>query len=404
MRFDDLVGTSQAVGRATARLEKIALLASLLKRTAPEEIEIAAAFLSGTPRQGRIGLGSAALHAARDTPPADEPVLELRDVDSALGDIHLACGPGSTRDKAEMLRRLLGRATRDEQDFVMRLIAGDLRQGALEGVLVDAVARAADIPAPRVRRAAMLAGALPPVARVALGEGDAALSRFLLQPFQPLQPMLADTAADVGDAMTTLGEAAVEYKIDGARIQVHKVGDEVRVYSRNLRDVTIAVPEVVALARAIPAREAILDGEAVVLGPDDVPRPFQVTMRRFGRKLDVERLRQELPVTPFFFDALYLDATPLVDEPLARRMASLAGAVPAANIVPRIVTANPEEAAAFARRALAAGHEGVMAKACRRAVCGRPAGPRMAQGEAGSHAGSRSSLRRSGAAAGGGGR
>ena len=209
----------------------------------------------------------------------------------------------------------------------------------------------------------MLAGALAPVARVALGEGDAALSRFLLRPFQPLQPMLADSAADVDDAMTTLGEAALEYKVDGARIQVHKVGDEVRVYSRNLREVTIAVPEVVALARAMPAREAILDGEAIALGPDGAPRPFQITMRRFGRKLDVERLRQELPVTPFFFDALYLDGDSLVDEPLARRVASLAEQLPAANIVPRVVTANREAAAAFAREAIAAGHEGVMAKA-----------------------------------------
>ena len=363
MRFADLVDTSDAVARAGGRLEKIALLAACLKRAGPDEIEIATAFLSGTVRQGRIGLGGAALHAAHTTRPAETSSLELRDVDRAFGEIQLAAGPGSARGKAEILTRLLGRTTRDEQDFVMRLIAGDLRQGALEGVLVDAVARAADIPAARVRRAAMLSGALPPVARVALCDGGAALSRFLLRPFQPLQPMLADAATDIDDAMTALGEAAVEYKLDGARIQVHKVDDDVRVYSRNLREVTVAVPEVVSLARAMPAREAILDGEAIALGPDGAPRPFQVTMRRFGRKLDVERLRQQVPMTPFFFDALYLDGDSLVDEPLERRVAFLAEQLPAPNIVPRIVTANPEEAAAFARQAAAAGHEGVMAKA-----------------------------------------
>jgi DNA ligase-1 len=174
--------------------------------------------------------------------------------------------------------------------------------------------------------------------------------------------MLADSASDVGDAIETLGEASFEYKLDGARIQVHKVGDEVKVYSRNLRDVTIAVPEVVRVTRAMPAREIILDGEAIVLRPAGTPQPFQITMRRFGRRLDVDRLMTELPITPYFFDALYLDGDPLVDEPLARRLAVAGEQAAPANLVPRIVTATPDEAAAFAGRAIASGHEGVMAK------------------------------------------
>jgi len=225
------------------------------------------------------------------------------------------------------------------------------------------VARAAGLPLARVRRAAMLAGDLAPVARAALAGGDAALAQFILQPFQPVQPMLADSASDVADALTMLGEASFEYKLDGARIQVHKVGDEVKVYSRNLRDVTAAVPEIVTIARAMPARDIVLDGEAIALRADGTPHPFQITMRRFGRKLDVDTLKAELPITPVFFDALYLDGDPLVDEPLARRVSLVDGQVAAANRVPRLVTASPEEAAAFAARAIASGHEGVMAKA-----------------------------------------
>jgi DNA ligase-1 len=363
VRFAELVDASDEVALTSARLAKVARLAAVLKRAAAHEIEIAAALLSGAPRQGRIGLGGAALSAARHVAPVDRATLDLTDVDETFNAIRSAAGPGSTPAKAEILERLLGRATSAEQHFIMRVIAGDLRQGALEGVLVDAVARAADLPAARVRRAAMLAGALPPVARVALVEGDAGLSRFLLQPFQPIQPMLADSASDVDTALAALGEAALEYKLDGARIQVHKVDDDVRVFSRNLRDVTSAVPEVVELVRAAPARALILDGEVIALTPEGGPHPFQLTMRRFGRKLDVEGLRRQLPLTPFFFDVLYLDGDPLVDEPLSRRAAFLEDYLPVANVVPRLITAHRDEAAAFARRAIAAGHEGVMAKA-----------------------------------------
>jgi ATP-dependent DNA ligase I len=375
MRLADLVTVSGAVTQTSGRLRKIGHLADLLKRVPPAELPIAIPFLSGSLRQGRIGIGWALLSEMRDVPPAETPTLELLDVDAAFDRLAGASGAGSSSARAQRLRELLGRATRDEQGFLIRLLFGELRQGALEGVLVEAVARASGVASERIRRATMLAGELAEVARTALVDGDAALSRFILQPFQPVQPMLADTAADVGDALATLGEASFEYKLDGARIQVHKVGDEVKVYSRNLRDVTIAVPEAVTVARAMPAREIVLDGEAIALRGDGTPHPFQITMRRFGRKLDVDRLKQELPITPVFFDALYVDGSPLVDDPLARRAAIVGEQVGAANVVPRLVTSNAAAAAAFAARSLATGHEGVVAKS----IDGRYAAGRRGQ-------------------------
>src|SRR5581483_11451677 len=361
MRLADLVATSRAVAETSGRLDKVGHLADLLRRTPPERIETVIAFLSGSTRQGRIGIGGAALQALRDVPPADAPSLDLAEVDAAFDRVAATAGRGSAAARDALLRQLFGRATQAEQDFLARLLFGELRQGALEGVLTDAVARAAGIPAADVRRAAMLAGDLAPVAHAAMT--GAPLSQFVLQPFQPVQPMLADSADDVGAAIAEMGEASFEYKLDGARIQVHKMDDEVRVYSRNLRDVTAAVPEVVAVARAMPARSIVADGEAIALRDNGTPHPFQVTMRRFGRKLDVDRLRAELPVTPYFFDVLFVDGAPLVDDPLARRVAILGEQVTAGNLVPRLVTGDREAAAAFAARALAAGHEGVMAKA-----------------------------------------
>ncbi|HJZ75999.1 MAG TPA: ATP-dependent DNA ligase [Vicinamibacterales bacterium] len=363
MRLTEVVAASGAVGATAARLEKIGHLSSLLQRVPVDEIAIVIAFLSGETRQGRIGIGYALLSTLRDVPPADAPSLELADVDATFDRIAAMAGAGSSASRAQLLRQLLERATAAEQDFLIRLLFGELRQGALEGVLTDAVARAARIPPAVVRRAAMLAGDLAPVARAALVDGEAGLAHFILSPFQPVLPMLADSAADVGDALGTLGEASLEYKLDGARIQVHKVDDEVKVYSRNLRDVTIAVPEVVSVVRAMPARTIVLDGEAIALRSDGTPHPFQTTMRRFGRKLDVEALQAELPITPMFFDALYLDGAPLVDEPLVRRLGVVDEHAAAVNRVPRIVTANAVEASDFAARAIATGHEGVMAKA-----------------------------------------
>ncbi len=363
MRFFEVVAASRAVADTSGRLAKIAHLADLLKRTPPDELETVVAYLTGEPRQGRLGIGWAQLSAARDVPAADASSLEIHDVDTSFDRIVATSGTGSAAARTRLLRDLLGRATADEQDFLLRLLSGELRQGALEGVLLEAVARASGVTPARVRRATMLAGDIGVVARTAIVEGDEALSRFILQPFKPVQPMLADSAVDVADALENLGEASFEHKLDGARIQAHKVGDEVRVFSRNLRDVTIAVPEVVTVVRAMPARELVLDGEAIVFRPDGTPQPFQITMRRFGRKLDIDRLKETLPITPVFFDALYVDGDALVDEPLTRRIDTLNQQVVPANRVARIVTSSAREAAEFAARALATGHEGVMAKA-----------------------------------------
>src|SRR5581483_7271373 len=251
---------------------------------------------SGGARQGRLGVGGVQIGDARGAAPAEHSTLTLRDVDDRFERIARTGGPGSTAARLAQLRELLSRATADEQDFLVRLLFGELRQGALEGVLVEAVARAAGIPGADVRRAAMLAGALAPVAARALSGGAAALADFVIRPFQPVQPMLAETAEDIDAALADLGEAALEYKLDGARIQVHKADDEVRVYTRNLREVTVAVPEVVAAVRGLAPRELILDGEAIALRADGTPQPFQITMRRFGRKLDVDALRAELPI------------------------------------------------------------------------------------------------------------
>jgi len=363
MRLGEVAEISRAVAGTAGRLEKIGHLAGLLARVPPDEIAIVIAFLSGEPRQGRMKIGGAVLSGLRDVPPADAPQLELREVDAIFDRVAGLAGTGSAFGRTQLLRELMGRATAGEQDFLFRLLYGELRQGALEGVLTDAVARASGIPIAGIRRAAMLAGDLAPVARAALAEGEAGFAQFALRPFQPVQPMLADSAADVEAALTELGEASFEYKLDGARIQVHKADDDVRVYSRNLRDVTIAVPEVVAVTRAMPARSIVLDGEAIALRPDGSPLPFQETMRRFGRRLEVERLKETLPITPMFFDVLYLDGDALVDEPLSRRVSLLAEQSAAANLVPRLVTADSDAAAAFTQRALASGHEGVMAKA-----------------------------------------
>jgi len=362
MRLADVVAASSAVAGTSGRLEKVSHLADVIRRVPPDDIETVIGFLSGAARQGRMGIGFASLSGLRDVPPAETSSLDIRDVDGAFDRLAGLQGAGSASRRAELLRELLRQATHDEQDFLIRLLFGELRQGALEGVLMDAVAKASGIAASRIRRAAMLAGDLATVARTALVDGEDALSRFVLQPFQPVQPMLADSASDVNGALDALGEASFEYKLDGARIQVHKVGDEVKVYSRNLRDVTPAVPEVVTAARAMPAREVVLDGEVIALRENGAPQPFQITMKRFGRKLEVDRMQAELPLTPFFFDALYVDGAALVDEPLSRRVQVLDD-VSRRHMVPRLVTSDATAAAEFAGRALAAGHEGVMAKA-----------------------------------------
>ncbi|MGA2214959.1 MAG: ATP-dependent DNA ligase [Bryobacteraceae bacterium] len=361
MLLAGVVETSRRVADTSKRLEKIGLLAGLIQQLNPAEIEIVVPYLAGQTRQGRIGIGYAALREARNSP-ASNPSLEVLEVDRILQSITEVSGSGSQRRRQELLQSLFARATEAEQQFLTALLLGEIRQGALEGIMLEAVAKASGISPERVRRAAMLAGDLARVAQAAMEQGEAGLSQYEIQIFRPVQPMLAQSADDVPEALASIGEAALEYKLDGARVQVHKSGDDVMVFSRSLNDVTAAVPEVVELARALPAQDLILDGEVISLLPDGRPQPFQITMRRFGRKLEVERMRQELPMTPFWFDLLYLNGAPLLDEAQARRFTALAELAPG-SLIPHMVTGDAAAGAAFLEQALAGGHEGIMAKA-----------------------------------------
>jgi DNA ligase-1 len=362
MFFSDLVDASRKVAVSSGRLAKIDLLADLLRRADPTEIETSIAFLSGTPRQSKLGVGYSLLQRVASEPPRAGATLSVSDVDDTLAHLEGASGKGSAKLRESTLRALFERATKDEQEFLFRLITGEVRQGALEGVMIEAVARAAGIDASVVRRATMLAGDLSVVGKAALTEGAAGLDRYRVQLFRPIQPMLAQTADDMPQAIAQLGRAALEIKLDGARIQAHRAGSEVRVFSRLLNDVTQAVPEVVDAVRRLSVSTVILDGEAIALRPDGSPHPFQTTMRRFGRKLDVDELKSELPLVPFFFDILFAEDRPLIDEPYHRRTEILMGLVPESQRPGRIVTADASEAQVFYDRAIAAGHEGVMAK------------------------------------------
>jgi ATP-dependent DNA ligase I len=335
-------------------------LAACLRRLEPAEVHPAVAFLSGELRQRQIGVGWAALREAPAA--AAAPSLTLAEVDAAFERIGRQAGPGSQAERRRLLTGLLGRATAAEQRFLVGLLSGELRQGALEGVMVEAIAKAAGVAAAEVRRALMLRGALGPVAEAALAQGVPGLRAFHLQVGRPLQPMLASTAPSLEVALERAGQAAVEWKLDGARVQVHRAGDEVAVFTRTLDDITARVPEVVAAARALPVGQAVLDGEVIALRPDGRPQPFQVTASRVGSRLEVERLVASLPLTAFLFDLLHLDGEDLIDRPGAERHAALAAAVPEPLRMPRVVPADPGQAAAFLADALARGHEGVMVK------------------------------------------
>jgi DNA ligase 1 len=362
MLLHDLVATSTAVAQSSGRLQKVARLADLLRRLSVDDIPIAIGYLSGEPRQGRMGIAFAATWNAKQLPASDTASLQLVDVDEAFAQIATTKGAGAGAAREQRLADLMRRATTSEQDFLARLIVGELRQGALEGILVEAVAKASGVSSAAIRRALMMAGALAPVARAALEHGDAGLSSFGVQIFQPVQPMLAQPAASMSDALNPFGsEVSLEWKLDGARIQVHKRGEDVRVYSRNLRDVTHAVPEVVDAARGLAADEAIVDGEVIALRADGVPHPFQTTMQRFGRKLDVERLRREIPLTPFFFDCLFANGEPLIDVAQETRVDRLA-AIASSLVVPRLVRPTADSAAQFLEDTLQHGHEGLMVK------------------------------------------
>ena len=321
---------------------------------------MAVCYLSGVLPQGTIGVGWAALREL--PPPAAGPTLELLEVDAAASRIAGLSGKGSQAARREELAALFGRATEEEQRFLVGLFLGELRQGALEGVMSAAVAKAAGVPADEIRRATMLSGDLAEVAAVAVRDGTAGLARFRLTPLRPLQPMLAQTADDLEDAFVRIRPAFVEWKLDGARIQVHRSGDEVRAFTRNLADITDRVPEIVEAVRSLPVDAIVLDGEAIALGAEGRPLPFQETMSRFGSKVKVDEVREKVPLSSFFFDVLHLDGEDLIDRPASERLEALEERLPEELRVRRIETADPAEGQRFLEDALAHGHEGVMVK------------------------------------------
>jgi DNA ligase 1 len=354
MLLGELVEASAAVTATPARNEKVAVLAALLARAEPADVAAAVSWLSGALTQRQIGVGWALL---REPPaPAPERSLTVAELERAFAAIGAMSGPGSVTARRDAVRALLARADAAEQEFLGRLLLGDLGQGALAGVMTDAVARAAAVPATAVRRALMLHGNLAAVAAIALRDGRDGLAALRLQVGRPLAPMLAGTAADVEAALAKTGPAAVDWKLDGARLQVHRDGDDVALFTRTLDDVTARLPEVVAAARALPVRSIVLDGEAIALRADGRPEPFQVTAARFGT-----RGARAKPLASMFFDVLHLDGADLLDEPLHSRLDALER-VAAAHRMPGAVRPTPEEAAELLERALEAGHEGVMVK------------------------------------------
>jgi DNA ligase-1 len=355
----DVADTFVDVGAASSRLAKIARIAELLERARtdgdPDQIVVIVSWLSGDLPQRQIGVGQAALRSV--PPPASGPALTVAGVDAVFTAIGATSGGGSVQRRATLLRNVFGAATAAEQVFLRRLLGGQLRQGALAGVMADAVARAAGLPAAAVRRAAMLGGDLPSVAAAALSRGAAGLDEFALQVGRPVGPMLAQTATGVTDALLRLGGAAVlEAKLDGARVQIHRSGSEVAVFTRSLDDATARLPEVVAAALALPVRELIADGEAIALRPDGRPHRFQVTAARFGRHTG------DHPLSVFIFDVLHVDGTDLLDAPTLQRSAALDEVVPRHLRVERLHTGEVVAAQQFLDATLSAGHEGVMAK------------------------------------------
>jgi DNA ligase-1 len=361
----DVAEASAEVGATSARLAKIARIADLLRRTGTEGeaklVAVVVSWLSGELLQRQIGVGWAALRSL--PPPADTPSLTVLQVDAAFSEIGQVAGKGSQARRAELVNGLFAAATGPEQTFLRRLLGGELRQGALIGVMADAVAKAADIAAPLVRRAAMLGGDLPAVAAAALTDAEAALDQFTLRVGRPVGPMLAQTATGVGDALERLGGTAVfEAKLDGARVQIHRAGDAVSVYTRSLDDVTERLPEVVEATLALPVTDLIADAEAIALRADGRPHRFQITASRFGRTADIAAARESQPLSVFVFDLLHLDGEDLLDQPTSERVAAMDAIVPKAHRVDRLITDDADAAQRFLDVTLDAGHEGVMAK------------------------------------------
>jgi ATP-dependent DNA ligase I len=362
MKLVTLAETSDAVAATRSRLAKVELLVACLRALDADERETAVAWLAGTLPGGRLGLGPATVHDLRGVPPAADATLTIAAARERLESIADVRGAGSTNRRREILGGLFADATAREQSFLARLLVGELRQGALEGVMADAIAAAAGLPATDVRRAIMLAGAIAPVAVAALADGSVGLARFKLRLFEPVSPMLASPTQDVESALAELERAAFEHKLDGARVQVHKLERIVKIYSRTGRDVTFSLPEIEAAIAALDVHSLVLDGEVIALAATGRPRPFQETMRRFGRKLEVEDTRVSVPLSLFAFDCLHANGVDLIDRPTEERVAALVQHVPPSLLVPRIVTADLQTAERFLRDALDRGHEGLMAK------------------------------------------
>ncbi len=343
MLLADVVSASRDVAATRSRKAKVAALAEALARAAPDEIETVTSYLAGSLRQRRTGLG---WRGVSDLPePAGSPSLTVLEVHEHFDTIAALAGAGSQAARKAAVVDLFGRATEAEQAWLRGVVTGAVRQGALDALVQEAIAAAAEVPLAAVRRAAMLAGSTTDVAVAALTGGEAALAEFGLEVGRPVLPMLASSAPDIGAAIAKAGggDVAVDVKLDGIRIQVHRTGEEIKIATRTLDDITHRLPEVVAVARAIPATKFVLDGEAIALDEDDRPRPFQETASRTAMGEGVE-------VTPYFFDVLQVDDTDLLDAPGQERAAVLEALVPEKHRVPRLVTADPEEAQRFVDR------------------------------------------------------
>ncbi len=360
MLLAEVASTSAAVAATSARSRKVALLAACLRDAAPEEVPVVVAYLSGELRQRRTGLGYAALRTEAGV--AAEPSLGVLEVDAEFERLSALAGKGSQAQRRDGFAALLARATEAEQRLLRGLVSGELRQGALEGVMLEAVAAAAEVPAAAVRRAVTLAGSVATVAQAVLKGGEAGLDAFRLQVGSPLRPMLAQPATDIADALARVSPAAVEWKLDGIRVQVHRDGDDVRLFTRTLDDITDRLPEVVDVVRSLPASTLVLDGETIALRPDGRPRPFQQTASRTMTRGGTAAAVASTPLTLFVFDALHVDGDDLVGASGSARWAALEQAVPEQFRVPRIVTDDAAEASAFLDDALARGHEGVVVK------------------------------------------
>ena len=351
--FADVVDASSQIGATSSRSRKIAILAELLSAVEAGEVAICVGFLSGLPRQGRVGVGYAAVYGAQ-TAPAAEPTLTVPEVDRAISEIQATIGSGSATRRREILEALLGRATEPEADFLRRLLTGELRQGALAGLMADAVARAADVPGDLARRALMLSGDLPRMAQIAITSGEPGLRDVGFELFRPILPMLASTATTVAEAVTSFERSSVEWKLDGIRIQIHRRASEVRLYTRNLNEITEQLPGIVDAVLRLPVRQAVLDGEALWMG-DDGPGSFQHTVSQIDRDAPPKG------IVTFLFDLLHLDGEDLLDAPLHERAERLAAIAPDLRI-PSVITSDPGEGARVLDEALGAGHEGVVVK------------------------------------------